>query len=116
MSHKIIFLCQHGGAKSVIAATYFNNAGLPYTAVAASTEDPYDAVPQPVADLLGLRDFTPRQVTPEDVQHAARIIAIDCEFEGAERWDDVPPASEDLEGSAAAIRRHIDALIAELRG
>lgn len=116
MSNKILFLCQRGGAKSVIAAKYFNEAGLPFTAVAASTEDPYDAVPEPVADFLGIRDFTPRQVTPEDVEHAARIITIGCAFEGAENWDDVPAASEDLEGSAAAIHRHVEALIAKLRG
>lgn len=139
MSNNILFLCQHGGAKSVIAATYFNagwTAATPvaaleraeekattgvaavqtYTAVAASTDEPYDAVPEPVAKLLGIRDFTPRRVTPEDVAHAARIIAIECELEGAERWDDVPKVSEDLEGAAAAIRRHVDALIAELRG
>lgn len=118
MSNKILFLCQHGGAKSVIAARYFNDAGLPYTAVAASTEEPYDAVPQPVADFLGVRDFTPRQVTPDDVESAATIVTIGCSLEGvdAEQWDDVPPASEDLEGSAAAIHRHVEALIAKLRG
>lgn len=123
----ILFLCAHGGAKSVIAASYFNRIAeehaLPYTAIAASAEDPYDSVPESVADFLlrdglDVRSFTPRPVEQRDVSSASRIIAIGCQLEGVpvERWDDVPAASEDLEGSAAAIRRHVEALMEGLRG
>jgi protein-tyrosine-phosphatase len=123
----VLFLCAHGGAKSVIAASYFNRIAeelaLPYTAVAASAEDPYDAVPAPVADFLlrdglDVRRFTPRPVEQHDLNSAARTVTIGCDVANvdAERWDDVPAASEDLEGSAAAIRRHVEALAAELRG
>jgi predicted ArsR family transcriptional regulator len=31
-----------------------------------------------------------------------------------DRWDDVPPASQDLGASRAAIRRHLDVLVSEL--
>lgn len=123
----VLFLCTHGGAKSVMAASYFNRLAeehaLPYTAIAASAEDPYDRVPDPVAGLMerdgfDVRAFTPRPVEEGDVSDANRIITIGCELPGAnaERWDDVPQASEDLEGSAAAIRRHVETLVAELRG
>jgi arsenate reductase len=121
----VLFLCQHGGAKSVIAASYFNRLAeqhaLPYAGVAAAAEEPYTEVPPPVAERLqrdgfDVRDFKPRHVETHDVQQAARVIAIDCALPGAERWDDVPPASEDLDGSVAAIRRHVDALVEELRG
>jgi len=37
-------------------------------------------------------------------------------FVAGARWDDVPAASDDLEGSVAAIRRHVEALVEELRG
>lgn len=115
----ILFLCPHGGAKSVLAAAYFNQLGLPLEGVAAAAEDPYDAVPPPVAALLARNGidvgaFRPRAVEAEDLGAAARVIRIGCDGEG-ERWDDVPQASEDLEGSAAAIRGHVDALAAELR-
>jgi arsenate reductase (thioredoxin) len=118
---QILFLCPHGGAKSVIAASYFNRLAeqhaLPYTAAAAAAEDPYDAVPEPVADFLqhdgfDVRAFRPRQVNERDVSAAVRVIGIDCG--NAERWDDVPKASEDLAGSVAAIRRHVEALAKEL--
>lgn len=124
---RVLFLCAHGGAKSVIAASYFNRlAGeeaLPHAAIAASAEEPYDGVPAPVAALLlreglDVRSFVPRPVEERDVHAAGRIVVIGCELEGVpvERWDDVPAASEDPEGSAAAIRRHVEALMDELRG
>ena len=110
-----------------MAASYFNRLAdelaLPYKAVAAAAEDPYDSVPEPVADYLlrdglDVRAFTPRPVEQSDLGAAAKTVAIGCSLNGAgiERWDDVPAASEDLEGSAAAIRRHVEALIEELRG
>ena len=110
-----------------MAASYFNRLAreqaLPYSATAASAEDPYDSVPEPVAGLLlrdgfDVRDFTPRPVEQSDVNDASRIVTIGCNLPGpqVERWDDVPAASDDLEGSAAAIRRHVEALVEELRG
>jgi arsenate reductase (thioredoxin) len=127
---EILFLCQHGGAKSVIAVSHFNRLaaerGLPFVAAAAAAEDPYEAVPAPVADHLqregfDVRAFKPRQAEPGEISSAARVVTIGCEVPGAqggaavsERWDDVPAASEDLEGSVAAIRRHVEALAATL--
>lgn len=126
MREKILVLCPHGGVKSVLAAAYFNRLAeeqaLPYAAIAAAAEDPYDAVPDSVAEFLeregfDVRGFRPRRVDERDVRNAARIIAIGCNvLANAERWDDVPQASEDLAGSAAAIRRHVQALAEELRG
>lgn len=123
---EILFLCQHGGAKSVIAVSHFNRLaaerGLPFVAAAAATEDPYDGVPAPVADHLqregfDVRAFKPHQVAPDEISAAARVVTIGCDVPGAhERWDDVPAASEDLEGSVAAIRRHVEALAEELDG
>jgi protein-tyrosine-phosphatase len=122
----ILFLCQHGGAKSVIAVSHFNRLaaerGLPFVAAAAAVEDPYDAVPAPVAGRLwsegfDVRALRPHQVTPEQIEASARVITIGCDVPGAhERWDDVPAASEDLEGSVAAIRRHVEALAEDLDG
>lgn len=122
----ILFLCQHGGAKSVIAASYFNQLaaerGLPFVASSAAAEDPYDAVPGPVADYLDregfdVRALTPHQVAPGEIETAARVVTIGCDLPGThERWDDVPAASEDLEGSVAAIRRHVEALAEDLDG
>ena len=127
----VLFLCPHGGAKSLIAASYFNRVagerGLSYVAVAAASEDPSDAVPGPVAGLLerdgfDVATFKPRRVEQADVGRAARVVTIDCgvgavNADGAtvERWDDVPKVSDDLEASAAAIRRHVVMLAEQLQ-
>jgi hypothetical protein len=42
----VLFICPHGGAKSLIAASYFNRMAaeqnLPLTVVAIAAEDPYE--------------------------------------------------------------------------
>ena len=109
---KILFTCAHGGAKSVIAASYFNRLANGDEATAAASEEPYDAVPEPVADYLqregfDVRGYVPHRASEEERQRAARVIDI-------EQWSDVPKASEDLEGSVATIRRHVEELVKEL--
>ena len=110
---KILFLCPHGGAKSVIAASYFNRIAAPHTAAAAASQEPYDAVPDAVAaflrrDGIDVRGFVPHRASEEERRGAERVVDID-------EWDDVPMVSEDLEGSVAAIRRRVEALVKELR-
>ena len=121
----VLFLCPHGGAKSVMAAAYINRLAeerqLPFSARAAAAEDPYDAVPDPVADLLqrdgiDVRSFRPRNVEAGEMNAAAKVVAIGCDIAGVEQWNDVPPASEDLDASAAAIRRPVAARAEELGG
>ncbi len=125
---KVLFMCPYGGAKSVIAATYFNQLAasnhLPYVAAAAAAETPYDAVPENVAAFLGgeVKSFKPRHVEAAEFESAVKVVSIDCDLTKLdtrgvtiERWDDVPKVSVDLPASAAAIRKHVEALIAQLR-
>jgi arsenate reductase len=132
----VLFLCPYGGAKSVIAASYFNRLAeqqaLPYVAIAAAAEEPYSAAPAPVAEFLqregiDVRTFKPRHVAAEDVNGAAKVVSIDCNLDAValggaivERWDDVPKVSDGVDASASAIRRNVETLVAalaeELRG
>jgi len=116
----VLFMCPYGGAKSVIATTYFNQlaerAGLPYRAAAVAAETPYDAVPENVAAFLSnegfdVRTFKPRHVADTDLDSAAKVVSIDCDLTKLdtngvtiERWDDVPKVSVDLPASAAALK------------
>jgi len=127
----VLFLCPYGGAKSVIAASYFNRLAeqqkLPFEAIAAAAEEPYAAVPPPVADFLekdgfSVRTFHPRHVDAADFANARKVVSIDCDLSkldshGAtiERWDDVPKVSADLPGSVAAIRKHVEELVETLK-
>jgi arsenate reductase len=124
----ILFLCPHNAAKSIIAAAYFDqlvqNRGLPYRAASAGTSP--DAVPSPAVVAM-LRDegidvagYRPRRVTTKDLTGAHRVISLGCDLEdldgGArvDRWDDVPPASQNLAAARTAIKQHLDLLVAEL--
>ena len=125
----ILFLCPHNAAKSVLAAAYFDqlsrDRGLDYRAASAGTSP--DAAPSPAVVAL-LRDegidvagHRPRRLTTEDLISAQRVISLGCdpgELTGGrarvDRWDDVPPVSQDLGASRAAIKRHLDELVNEL--
>lgn len=129
-SGPVVFLCSHGGAKSVIAASYFKQMaaerGLSIEAAAAAAEEPYDAVPAPVAELLERRgfdvsSFKPRRVAAEELRRAPLVFSIGCEpasIDGLgvsiERWDDVPMASDDLPGAEEKIREHVERIVARI--
>src|SRR5262245_58747869 len=54
-SPKVVFVCEHGSVKSLIAASYFNRIalqrGIPYRAIARGTA-PESTVPTPVQEGL----------------------------------------------------------------
>ena len=124
----VVFVCEHGAAKSVIATMYFNKIAAERGLKARATYR--GASPQAelsVGALKGLREdgFTPPDrkpspVTQTDVDSAAVIFAIGCALPSnatasgkAASWDDVP----DDQGYAAqrdAIKKHVERLVDEL--
>jgi arsenate reductase (thioredoxin) len=123
-------MCPHGGAKSLIAASYFNRIAaeknLPFTAVAVAAEHPYERVPANIADFLErdgfhVRSFKPRPVSRGDLRSASRVISVGCDLSkvdtrgaAVETWDDVPLVDDGLPQSAAAIRKHVVLLIDQI--
>ncbi len=126
----VLFMCPHGGAKSLIAASYFNRMAaeknLPFTAVAVAAEHPYDSVPARIADFLEkdgfrVRSFKPRPVSRADLRNASKVISVACDLTkvdtrgtAVETWDDVPLVDDGLPQSAAAIRKHVILLIDQI--
>jgi hypothetical protein len=68
-------------------------------------------------DVAGYR---PRRVTTKDLTGAHRVISLGCDPDDLDggarvnRWDDVPPASQNLAAARTAIKQHLDLLVAEL--
>lgn len=108
-SRNIIFICERGAAKSVIAAAYFNKLanekGLNLQAIARGTNPDDELSPKTVAGLMedGLypTESVPQKLLPVDVEFAQRVITFcdlsDVEFISTvqiEHWDNVPPVSE----------------------
>jgi arsenate reductase len=121
----VVFVCEHGAAKSVIAAAYFNKLagekGLNHQAMARGTNPDPTLSPHTVTGLLedGLSpgESVPRKLTVADVEAAQRIITfcqLQVEYQEKaiiERWDGVPPVSEDYKKARDAIIEQIGHLI-----
>jgi protein-tyrosine-phosphatase len=126
---RVLFLCPHGAAKSVLASAYFRRLaqerGLNVVVDSAGTEPDSQVSPAVSAHLTG-RGYPaptekPRQVTPEDLAKADVVVSLGCDLAGSPapsgtllKWDDVPGPSEDFAGADEAIRRHVTALVDDL--
>jgi len=126
----ILFVCEHGSAKSVIATAHLNRldeqTGLPYRAIARGIN--LDAqIPQQVRlnlakDGLDVATWKPQLVTEKDVREAERVVTFGCKVPFPERiaagklveWQDVPSTSEDYERDRTTIVNKIVALIKTL--
>jgi protein-tyrosine-phosphatase len=126
----LVFVCEHGSVKSVIAAAFFNRIAeeqkLDCRAISRGTA-PEAAVPTAVAsnlkkDGFDVAAFKPQHLVPAEGVEAVRVVAF-CEVnEGlvepgkVASWVDIPPASTDYEKAKAAMLPKIEALIADLKG
>jgi len=122
---KVLFVCLHGSAKSLIAAEYFNRLaaarGLAARATSAGTE-PDDVIPPRVTQ--GLRDDgidvagrQPSRLTPSDVEGATVVVTFACDLgelaaraPRIERWD-VPAVSEDFKRARDVIVARVVGLL-----
>jgi chromate transporter len=122
---QVLFVCEHGAAKSVIAATYFNQMaaarGLSVRATARGA-DPQDSPSTSTTEGLradGLSPVVdrPQPVAEPDVRSASLVVAFDCDqpamkaFRSGTCWNDVPTVSDDYGRARDAIRTHVAALV-----
>jgi hypothetical protein len=127
----VLMVCEHGSVKSLMAASLFNQGAaerhLPFRAIARGVT-PDHAVPPAIAEALGqegfdVKEFVPAKVSPADVAHASRVVAIGVEPAvlsagpdvSIDNWNDVPAASESYSAAHASLARHVDALLTELQ-
>jgi len=124
MKNKIVFVCEHGAAKSIIAATYFNKLakerGLDIHAIARGTNPDEELSPKTIIGLQedGLipNETIPLLLSQSDLDSAQRIITF-CELPqeyresmDIEDWSDVPPVSENYVTARDAILQHMQHL------
>jgi protein-tyrosine-phosphatase len=113
----IIFVCEHGAAKSILAAAYFNRfasqMGVDVRAIARGTNPVQELSAQTVKGLaddgLTPTESAPQKLTVADIDSADRIVsfcALPAEYQQQiviERWEDVPPVSESYEKARDVI-------------
>jgi len=124
----VLFVCEHGSAKSVVAAAHFNrlaaDRGLPFRAISRGTVPDAEMAPAAVQGLLadGLKpdDPAPTKLTQSDLATAIRVVTfcdLPPDLEVAipiERWE-VPPVSTEYPRSRDAMLEHIEQLLLELK-
>jgi hypothetical protein len=128
---QVLFVCEHGAAKSAIAAAYFNElAGTQRVRARAIARgvDPQDAPSTPtVAGLredrmpIGPAGEVPRPVTEADLAAAKELVVFDCGEPPMRAlaargvcWDDVPAVGAGYGRARDVIREHLDALVNRL--
>jgi hypothetical protein len=115
---KLVFVCLHGAAKSVVAAELFRrhaaDRGLEVEALARGLE-PDPTVSPAAAEGLGaegidVRAVRPRGLRREDLVRAARVVTFACDVGPllppgvpVEDWPDVPAVSEGYPAARAAL-------------
>jgi len=105
----VVFVCEHGAAKSVIAAAYFNKMAAERGLRARATYRGVNPQAELSADALnGLRD------------KATVIFAIGCTLPPravasgkADSWHDVP-GDQGYAAMRDAVKKHVERLIADL--
>ena len=124
----IVFVCEHGSAKSVVAAAHFNRLAnernLNLRAVSRGTnpdqELPAKTVEGLRADGIDVTGVKPGKLARSDVAGAARVVTF-CKLPEAyanlapvHNWEDVPPMSEDYGRFRDIVVERIKRLLDEL--
>ena len=123
---RVLFVCLHGAAKSVVAAAHFRRLakvrGLAFDAVATGTEPDAELAPGAVKGLAGegltVAPSRPRPVTLYDRDTAARIVSFGCDITAArgqriDQWD-VPAVSDGYAAARDRIVANVERLVSEL--
>jgi protein-tyrosine-phosphatase len=124
----IVFVCEHGAAKSIIAATYWNKfaqeQGVRIQCLARGTNPDIALSSYAVAGLHEdgqiPNQLTPQKLLPEEVSAAERVIAfcdlpeVDSKKTNIEYWENVPAVSEDYGKARDIIVAKLQAMIKDL--
>ena len=122
----VLFVCEHGSAKSVVAAAHFNRLaaqrGLALRAISRGTDPDAENHPAAVAGLAadGLEARArPRALQASDLETPTAVVAFSplpsdyATGVPVQVWN-VPPVSEDYSAARDAIVARVDRLLDDL--
>ena len=125
----ILFVCEHGAAKSVIAAAYFDvlakKHGLNYKAVFRGTKPDTSLSPSTEKGLkedgISTNGWKPELVTQKNMDEASQIVTLGCLLPGEDaqamklaKWNEIPSVSEDYRAARDEIKRRVQSLVDDL--
>lgn len=113
MQRTVLFVCLHGAGKSRMAAAFFNRAAPRGWEANTAGVAPQEEMSANVISLIAGSDAenfldisTPRPIAA--VPDPARVVAIDCDIPGADRWNLAHQTFD--EGMRDELRRRAEAL------
>jgi protein-tyrosine-phosphatase len=126
----VVFVCEHGSAKSIIAAAEFERMakakGLDLNILARGTNPDFE-IPKLVRDRLkadghDVGATKPTKVSEKDLKGATKIVSFGPDLSpwltnGATvaDWSATPSVSEDYQAARAYIRKQLEILVKDLR-
>jgi arsenate reductase len=123
----IVFVCEHGGARSTIASVYFNQMAkdnhLPYRSIFRGLTPDSSITKETRKGLLkdgfDASSLSPTVLSSKDIGSKILIIALDCEpptlYQPYQVWKGIPAISENYEAARNSIVKHLKDLIQELK-
>jgi arsenate reductase (thioredoxin) len=125
----ILFVCEHGAARSTIAAAYFNKLAkaqhFNYQATFRGT-DPDTALTIGTKkgltqDSFDVQNWKPLLVSKEDIEKAAQIVTFDCTLPSnistskpITQWNGIPAISKNYEIARDEILKKVQAFMQQL--
>jgi hypothetical protein len=123
----IVFVCEHGGARSTIASVYFNKMAkehhLAYQSIFRGLT-PDSAITRETKKGLTKDGFETKSLSPvplseKDIQSNTLLISLDCSPPSSylmyHSWKGIPMISEDYNAARNEILKLVNQLIAELK-
>jgi arsenate reductase (thioredoxin) len=123
---QVVFVCEHGAAKSIIAASHFNKLaaqrGLPHRAVSRGTQPDPVIAPKVIeglkAERVPLAQSKPQLVSEKDTAEAAKVVTFGCKLPKQNvpvlDWADAPSPSADYSIASKDIQKRVEALVDQL--
>jgi protein-tyrosine-phosphatase len=128
---QVLFVCEHGNVKSLMAASYFNQLAaerkLPLQALSRGVAIDSTSVPSPIvaglrAEGIEVKDFQPQAVRIDDATRSRQVVTIGTDLPQAaqptgakvEQWNDVPAASTNYAAARESLRAHVSDLVERL--
>jgi len=125
---RVLFVCLHGAAKSVVAAEYFARlavgSGCDVEVASAGVEPDEQIPPHVVGGLRGdgfdVSGRMPQPLTASAVARSDVVVSFGCDVETDQasstliRWDDVPHVSDGYEVARDAIVARLETLLREM--
>ena len=125
----VLFVCEHGAAKSVIAAAYFDklakNLHLPHRAAfrGVNPEPALSSVAEKglKQDGIDTSGWKPARVTQNDLNEASRIVTLGCVLPAGTHvtskvtdWSDIPSPSQNYSDARDQIEKQVRKLVDDL--